>query len=198
MLPEVIGLTGPSVGGKAQAAKLLIKKGYEVTSLSDILREELRKRGIPEDDRKALQDLGDEWRAKYGHNVLALRALDRHYKEGKKLAIDSIRHPAEIDAIRVFTREAFIIGLDAPVDIRAKRATKRKRGGIESEEEFKKLDKREFEGKEGSNEIQLGACLELADVVIMNRGTKKELEAKLERALLNRNPEGAILGPERR
>lgn len=197
-LPEVIGLTGPSSGGKAEVAKLLVKRGYKYTSISDRIREEARKRGLPADDTKVLQDLGDEGRRIYDHNVWMLRTLDRDYKRGQKLVIDSIRHPAEIDALRLSAQEVFIIGIDADREKRLERALKRARGGLKSEEEFIKLDEREFSGKEGSHEIQLDKCLELADHLIVNNGSKKELEAELERTLVNRRVEGAILGPERR
>jgi dephospho-CoA kinase len=199
MLPKVIGLTGPSSGGKDTIAELLKKKGYKVAILSDKIQEEGRKRGkkVPL-GREELQDLGNELRRKHGDNVLALRVLSDDYKEGVPLVIDGLRNPAEIDVIRMFAKDVLIIGIRADIEKRAEWAMLRGREGEAlTQEEFRRLDKREFSEK-GSGAMQLQVCWDMADIKIENNGTLKDLEIELENALSRRNPEGAILGPERR
>lgn len=198
MLPKVIGLTGPSSGGKDTVAKLLEKKGFKVAILSDKIQEEGKRRGekVPL-GREQLQDLGNELRREYGDNVLALRVLNDDYNEGVPLVIDGLRNPAEIDAIRMFAKNVLIIGIRADVGKRAEWAMLRSREGEAlTEEEFKRLDKREFSERSGG-EMQLQVCWDMADIKIENNGTLKDLERKLETYLSRLNPEGAILGPER-
>ena len=44
---RLIGLTGTNGAGKGEVAAYLMKKGYAYVSLSDEIREELRRRGEP-------------------------------------------------------------------------------------------------------------------------------------------------------
>ena len=66
----IIGLTGTNAAGKSTLLNFLISKGFNNFSLSDIIREELVKRGI-EISRQNLIDIGNEMRAKYGASILA-------------------------------------------------------------------------------------------------------------------------------
>ena len=57
----IIGLTGANASGKGEAAGYLKSKGFAYYSLSDILREEAKLRGI-EPSRENLIKLGNELR----------------------------------------------------------------------------------------------------------------------------------------
>lgn len=201
MLPRVIGLTGPTAGGKDLVAKQLKDKGYKVAVLSDRIREEMQLRGMPQEkfyDTKALQDLGDEMRTKYGNDVLLLRTLEKYYRDGKMLVINGIRHPDEIVSLTSFIDDSFVIAVIADRNTRAERARRRKRGGTsETDEEFEEHDVREFSGRRGSGEIQLQRCIELANVILENNGSKKELGVELKAVLSMISPEGYSIGPER-
>lgn len=78
-------------------------------TLSDLLRDEASRRGIPP-TRGHLQDLGNSLRREFGASVLVDRVLS-HYTEphGLKLVIDGVRNPAEVLAIR--KRGGLIVGL---------------------------------------------------------------------------------------
>jgi len=60
-----LGLTGPSAAGKGEIAKILIAGGFCYISLSEIVREEARKRNI-EMSRENLQNLGNSLRKEFG------------------------------------------------------------------------------------------------------------------------------------
>jgi dephospho-CoA kinase len=95
--------------------------------------------------------------------------------------VDSIRNAAEVAYLRGLG-DFFLIGVDAPVEIRFERA--RLRGRNESAatlEEFRAKEAEELRG--GETGQQLEACLRLADVLIVNDGTLEELERKLGEAL---------------
>ncbi|MDH7476746.1 MAG: hypothetical protein QHH09_04815 [Microgenomates group bacterium] len=71
-----VGVVGQIACGKGVLVDYLVKKhGFISFSLSTIVHQELKKRGIKDFNRKTLQDVGDDLRKKYGSAVLAKRAL---------------------------------------------------------------------------------------------------------------------------
>ena len=71
----IIGLTGKNAAGKGEVAEYLKKKGFSYFSLSDILRDEAKKRNL-EPTRENLIPLGNELREKFGPNFLAKKASE--------------------------------------------------------------------------------------------------------------------------
>ncbi|MDH4197567.1 MAG: AAA family ATPase, partial [Candidatus Aminicenantes bacterium] len=96
--PPLIGLTGTNGAGKGEAAKYLASLGYASYSLSDILREELAARGEAA-TRDNLIRVGNELRARFGPDILALRTLKK-LPPGGRAVIDSIRNAREVAAFR--------------------------------------------------------------------------------------------------
>lgn len=90
----IIGLTGRNCAGKGEAANYLQKSSFIYYSLSDILREDLVKAGLPE-TRENLIAFGKKLREEKGLGVLALQVLEK-IDPDKNYVIDSIRHPAVI------------------------------------------------------------------------------------------------------
>ncbi len=176
MKPEarLIGLTGTNGSGKGEAAAYLKKKGYAYFSLSDVIRDALRKDGI-EDTRDNLIEKGNELRKKYGPAILARMAMER--VEGKAV-IDSIRNPSEVEYLRQ-RKEFILLAIEAPVELRYERVKRRGRQESASTlEEFIKKEKEEMTDSE--KEQQLHSCMKMADFVIMNDGTLEDLHLKLE------------------
>ena len=175
----VIGLTGPNASGKGEAALYIKSKGFAYSSLSDILREEARKLGI-EPIRENLIKLGNDLRHKEGSAFLALRAIEGIKKTGD-FVIDSIRNPAEVEALR--RRGSFtLIGIDAPLEERFKRGLKRERhGDAKTLEEF--VEKEGKENKANPENQQLKKCLSMADVVIMNDSTISTLQKRIDETI---------------
>src|SRR5437867_3260184 len=87
----LIGLTGRNASGKGEVAKYLEKKSFYYHSLSDVIRDEIRRRGQPL-TRETLIETGNELRQRYGSAVLAERILER-IENDKHYVIDSIRNP---------------------------------------------------------------------------------------------------------
>lgn len=183
----VVGLTGPTAGGKGTAAEFLKKVGYSYYSLSDMIRKELKDRGVAE-TKEALQNVGDELRKLFGRDVLARRIAETINSDGAdRIVIDGIRHPSEIEFLRS-TLGAKIVGVTASQKTRFEYMTARKRkGDPETFEEFKHVDDREILNGNGKNEhvIQVRKCLDMADVVIFNETTKEQFILNLERNLQN-------------
>ena len=174
----IIGLTGKNGAGKTEICKYLKSKGFNFYSLSDILRDELKKRG-EEVTRENLISIGNELRKIYGASVLANKLLEKVDEE--VFVVDSIRNPEEVKEFRK-RKKFFLIGVEAPIELRYKRIQERKRAEDKlSFEEFKKYE--EIENTNSPSSQQLDNCIKLADKVIENGSTLEELHKKVDDAL---------------
>jgi dephospho-CoA kinase len=174
---KLIGLTGTNGAGKGEVAAYLIKKGYAYFSLSDIIREELEKKG-QEITRDNLIKLGNGLRKEFGADILARRVME---KLKGKAVIDSIRNPKEIEYLRK-QRNFVLLGIDAPVKLRYERVKKRGRNESSSTlREFIQKEREEMQGFEHGQQIL--KCLEMADFRIINDGSLESLYQKLEEFL---------------
>jgi dephospho-CoA kinase len=172
----VIGLTGSLCSGKGNIATHLEEKGFQHLILSDRLREEILSRGQTI-TRSLLQDVGNELREKYGGAVLAERTAKLIDGISGNVVIDGVRNPDEVTYLRNVLG-AVIIGVDAPPELRQKwylaRAKERKEDSV-TEEDFKKVNDRDFGVGELGTGQQVGKCLEMADITFKNTGTKDSL-----------------------
>ncbi len=174
---RLIGLTGTNCAGKGEVASYFAKKGYTYFSLSDLIREELRKIG-KEATRDNLIKMGNELREKGGHDILARLVMK---KVKTKSVVDSIRNPREIEYLRK-QKDFILLAVDAPVDLRYKRAKKRGRAESASTlEEFIKKEAEEMTDLEKRQ--QLHNCMKMADFLAINDGSLKDLYRKLEELL---------------
>jgi dephospho-CoA kinase len=175
---RLIGLTGTNAAGKGEVGLHLKSKGYEVFSLSDVIREDVRRRGL-EVNRDNLIGAGNALRRRYGADILARRVMKRI--RGKAV-IDSIRNTREVAFFR--KQPGFVlVAVDAPVELRFKRA--KKRGRLESAatlDAFAAKEREEMAG--GRDGQQLRRCLESADLTITNDGTLAALRRKVDQCLL--------------
>ena len=179
----IIGFTGPGSGGKGEISKYLVGQGFAYFSLSDILREVATKYKWSH-SREVLQNLGDEMRAKEGADILARMTVAKNeFKHADLVVIDSIRHPDEITFLKDFF-DAKIIGVTASPETLFNRMKERNRDGDpKTFDEFLMMLARES-GKEGSTAMHVDKCLELADKVITNEGSKEDLIINANLALL--------------
>jgi dephospho-CoA kinase len=174
---KLIGLTGTNSSGKGEAAAFFKAHGYSYFSLSDIIRNELSK-----DQREITRDnliqKGNQLREKHGADILARRVLEK--VEGRAV-IDSIRNLTEIAYLR--TQEGFILlAIDAPVEIRYKRAKLRGRNESASTlEEF--IAKEEEEMSQNEKGQQLEECIRAADYRVTNEDSLEDFFDKLEKFL---------------
>jgi dCMP deaminase len=158
------------------AAEFLKSKGFAYHSLSDVIREEVRRRGL-ELTRDALIATGRELRARHGTGYLAEQILQR-LEPGMNYVVDSFRHEDEVAVFRK-TSDFHLLAIRATPEIRFERIRNR---GRESDprtlEEFQKLEQAESTSlqAEGQN---LTATEALADHAIENNGRPEEFHAKL-------------------
>ena len=176
----IIGLTGRNAAGKGIAADYFKSKGFYYCSLSDVIRGEVRGRQL-EVTREQLIGVGNELRAKHGTGYLARRILES-IQEDKNYAVDSFRHPDEVEVFRG-RRDFHLLAIEADAAVRFARIKKR---GRESDpatlEQFKTLEERELTSA-ASHGQQLLACQQLADFRMINEGTVEELQQEIHKLL---------------
>jgi dCMP deaminase len=172
----IIGLTGKNGSGKGEVAKFLKERGFEYHSLSDVVREEVQNLGKPV-TRGNLIQAGNDLRKKFGPQVLAERIIER-LRIDKHYVVDSIRHPSEAAALR--TKNGFVlINVMASPEIRFERLKSRAReNDPKTLKDFNKLEAKEGKSRTASDQ-QLDETLKLADYLIENTGSLKELYDKV-------------------
>ncbi len=176
----IIGLVGTFASGKDTVAEYLeAKKGFEHYSTGDLIREYIKEHNAGGLDRKNLQDVGNELRAKYGSGFLVELAI----KRGKPpLAISGIRSTGEAQA--VYDAGGFLIAFDAPLERRY--AWTKSRGRIDdamTEAEFAAQEGREI-SSDDPNHQNITAVIAMASYDIANDGTLDELFAKVDEVLV--------------
>lgn len=188
-LPEIVGVSGTHGAGKDTLALLRAERENALhVTLSDILREQLRKDGVPL-ERANLMELSRKWREESGdHAILVTKTVERYLEERAiceygGLTIVSVRHPDE--ARRIKTLGGIIIWIDAEAGARYGRVHCLERDRIDDNktfEEFLSEEIRELAPPVGTSSasVDLGAVRLLADeVVINNFSTRTEYLAYL-------------------
>jgi dephospho-CoA kinase len=158
-------------------AKFLLRFGYSVHSLSDVVREAAARQGI-EGTRDNLISIGVRLREEGGPGALARVVLPRLTSCS---VVDSIRNPGEVEVLRTLL-SFLLLGVDAPQRLRFERSLKRGRVGDGATlAEFDAKERRENSTTEAGQ--QLLATFELADIEVNNNGTLEALHSKVRDAL---------------
>jgi dCMP deaminase len=179
----LIGVAGPNASGKGEVVRFLERRSFRAISLSDVIRQDLAQDGL-EATREQMIERGRALRERFGNAILAQRVLaalpaDRNH------VIDSIRHPAEVDALRA-EGNFLLLWIDASMAVRFERSVRRKRAGdATSLREFEALEARELAAPQDSAQ-QLLAVRSMADEVIDNQADLVALHSQLERVLRGR------------
>ncbi len=176
----ILGLTGRNGAGKGEVAHLLQDRGFAYLSLSDVIREELVRRGR-DLTREELIRVGRELRARFGDGHLAQHLRSR-IEPDRDFVVDSFRHPSEVQVFRDRS-DFFLLNVEARSEIRFERIRERAReSDPPSLEEFRQLEQREAASEESHGQ-QLDACTSLADAIVENNGTLEELHREMSRLL---------------
>lgn len=177
----VIGITGKYCAGKTTVCDYLRSKSFYYKSLSDELREILKKEGR-EPTRETLIKRGNELREMYGNNYLAKIVADSMSKD-KNYVVDSLRNPDEIRELQKLPN-FHLWNISASEKERFERIVKRNReGDPKTLKEFKEFEARES-GSSNASAQQLDECAKMAESTIENSETLAELFQKVDSLLL--------------
>jgi len=180
----ILGLSGPYAAGKGAVMAYLEQRSFYPLSLSDVIRDELAERGESE-TRERMIETGTELRARHGEAVLAERLLAK-IRPDRNYVIDSIRHPAEVEALRAGRTDFKLVWVDADPAIRIERIRHRGRpGDPASLARLHELEDRERGGADSAGQ-QLAAVKAMADFTVDNEGELDALHAEIQ-AVLSRS-----------
>ena len=181
--PQIIGITGAFGSGKSTAAEILKNLEFTKISLAQFLEEELENREENKITRHLLQNLGNEWRERFGPEILAKKAIELIKRQKiEKAVVEGFRNKFEIEEFRKCSNFK-LIGVVVNRRIRFERLKKLKRREKLNWKLFNKLDNRDLGIGEGKNGLQVAICLALSDIFIENNHGLSELKNKIQAAV---------------
>lgn len=159
---KIIGLAGTNGSGKDTVGHILADEhGYLFISVTDLLRDEARRRGQPV-KREVLRSISAQWRQESGLGVLVDRAVAQ-YREAENqytgVVMASLRNPGETD--RIHELAGVMVWVDADPHIRYERiqANAAARGRADEDqktfEQFLAEEAAEMNKPEGSDDTKL-------------------------------------------
>ena len=178
----IIGITGTLGAGKGTIVDYLIgEKGFVHHSVRAYLLEKIRKQGLPE-NRDSMFRLANELRASFGPSYVTDQLYNQAMISEKNCVIESIRTPGEIDSLRA-KGHFFLLAVDADPEFRYQRILLRQSETDRvSRKTFLENEEREMNTTD-PNKQNLRKCIEMANFILLNNGTKKDLIQQLEKVL---------------
>lgn len=189
----IIGLSGTNGAGKDFVGELLADQyGYFFISVTDVLRAELKKRGLPP-ERQHMRALSAEWRREYGLGVLVDRAIELYKTQAgdfKGIVMASLRNPYEGD--RIHELGGTLVWVDADPKLRydriqanaASRGNARAVDDQKTFEQFLAEEKIEMYGNGDAAGLDMASVKDRADITLINDTSDPNvLSADLQKAL---------------
>ena len=185
---KLLGIGGSNGSGKDSLGQMLADNhGWLFVSVSDMLREELKKQGLPI-ERENLRNLSAQWRREHGTGVIIDKAVEVFNSQPgfKGLAIASLRNPGEAD--RVHELGGQVVWTDADPKIRYDRIYNRGRSAEDQKtyEQFLAEEKAELEHSGDEATLSLSGVKAKADIFITNNQNSIEVfQKQIEEALIS-------------
>ncbi len=177
----ILGVSGPYAAGKGEVIAYLEERSFYGLSLSDVIRQELEALDLSE-TRERMIETGTRLRSEGGPAALATRLIEQLLPD-RNYVIDSIRHPAEVEALRAHDPAFRLLWVDADEAVRLERLKSRGRpGDPETLADMRRLEGREQGGDDPAGQ-QLAAVRALAHFELENTGSLAHLHAEVQRIL---------------
>lgn len=172
---ELIGIAGTNGSGKDTAGHILaVDYGYLFISVTEILRRECERRGLPV-QRENLRKISAEWRRDHGLGVLVDKAVAQYEASKanyKGVAIASLRNHGEAD--RVHEMGGTVIWLDADIKLRYQRVQKnlllrdRLSEDTKTFEQFRAEEEAEMKSSGDATTLDMAKVKQKADIIVKN------------------------------
>ena len=179
----IIGLSGTNGAGKDTVGQMLSKyHNYLFISVTELLRNEARRRGLPV-EREVLRTISSEWRRELGLGVLVDKAVAEYEIAKDKysgLVMASLRNPGEADRIHDLNGTMLWIDADPKVRYRRVQAAKASRGrqgeDDKSFEQFMAEESAEMQSIGGdAATLDMAAVKQKCDIIVDN--SREDLDA---------------------
>ena len=168
---KIIGIGGTNGSGKDSLGEILAEDyGYLDVSVSDFLREEAKKRGLPI-ERDILRMISAEWRRDYGLGVLVDKAIELFKKSDGKysgLVAVPMRNPGEAQHLKDLG--GTLVWVDADPKLRYQRIYARQRSAEDQKtfEQFLAEGQAEMQHSGDEATLNMAGVKALADIFISN------------------------------
>ncbi|MFW9847792.1 MAG: AAA family ATPase [Candidatus Thorarchaeota archaeon] len=165
---KIVLVTGMQGAGKSELALAFNKVGIPVIVMGDVIREEVRQRGLepnPTNTKKVMLDL----REKDGMGAVAIRCLSE-LKEVKSelVVIEGCRSIAELEVFDDYAEDVKIICVHTSPYVRYKRLKERGREDAPPDwASFRERDLREIS-------VGLGGVIALSDIMLVNEDSLED------------------------
>ena len=168
---KIFGVAGTNGAGKDSVGEMLVEKhSFMVVSVSDLLREEARKRNLPI-EREVLRSISAEWRRDFGLGVLVDRAVEQYKKSPhryKGLVAIPMRNVGE--AKRIHELGGTLVWVDASPEVRYRRIFNRQRSAEDDKtyEEFLAEEQEEMTQSGDESTLNMFGVKAICDVSLVN------------------------------
>ena len=188
---KLVAVAGTNGAGKDTIGHLLAEHyGFLFITVTELLRDECRKRGLPV-ERENLRAISAEWRREHGRGVLVDKAVAAFHQlpdadRYTGLVISSLRNPGEND--RVHELNGTVLWADGDPKVRYERiqanAASRGRSGEDTKtfEQIWAEQEAEMHAPPGSDDavLNMAAVKEKCDVFVENNSNdKREFEVQV-------------------
>ena len=177
----VYGLTGLPGSGKSEVARIAREHGFPLIRMGDMVWEHVRELGLPLTP-EIVGKMAQERREKEGADIWAKKTIEHirqllEKESPKYLFIDGIRSMDEVDCFGKRFEDFRIVGMHSSPATRYQRISARKR--VDDTLSFKSFQERE------RRELSWGVAqvIALADIMIVNEGSLKELRERTQELL---------------
>ncbi|MCA9332759.1 AAA family ATPase [Candidatus Saccharibacteria bacterium] len=173
---KIFGIGGTNGAGKDSVGEMLAERhGFLFVSVSDLLREEARKRGLAI-EREVLRTISAEWRREFGLGVLVDRSVELAEK-GKYSGVVAVPMRNVGEAKRVHELGGQLIWIDADPKIRYERITSRLRSAEDKKtfEEFLKEEQVEMTQSGDEATLNMTGVKDICDIFLENNGDDIEV-----------------------
>jgi dephospho-CoA kinase len=179
---RIVGITGTLGAGKGTIVEYLVsEKGFRHYSVRQYLTEIIEKRGLPV-NRDSMVIAANRIRAEQNPAFIIRELYKKAEIVGKDAVIESIRTPGEVKFLRQ-QGNFILLAVDADPKTRYERIIKRKSSTDDIDfKTFIEDEEREMTSNDPNNQ-NIRKCFELADIILTNNGSIKDLYSQVETRL---------------